>query len=346
MDTIQNPHDKFFKEIFTHKETAEDFLRQYLPTDVVSLLDLTSLEYSKDSFIDQDLEELFSDLLLKVSFTNGFMGYVYILLEHKSYQEPFTAFHLLRYLVKIWEAALKKKEILNFPVVIPIVLYHGENRWRAGASLSDLLECPEMLPPSLADVLSPYIPDFRYLLWDASGVSDDEIRGTVILRVALLLFKHIFNKDLRDRLPGILTLLRDLIGKRTGMEYMDTVLRYLLNAPPAGRITYDDVKNAVEEAFPQIGGEIMATIADTLIERGIQQGKQQGLQQGLQQGIIQNACEDVLEILNIRFGMVSQSLLNTIQRIDNAALLKTLLRQAITVQSLEDFTQAVKKIMT
>ena len=54
----------------------------------------------------------------------------------------------------------------------------------------------------------------------------------------------------------------------------------------------------------------------------------------------------MLEILDIRFGMVSQSLLATIQRIENAALLKSLLRKAITVQSLEDFKQTVEKMMT
>ena len=329
METVHNPHDKFFKEVFTRKETAKDFLRHYLPPDVVALLDLSSLEYSKDSFIDEDLTELFSDLLLKVYFHNGFMGYVYILLEHKSYQEPFTAYHLLRYIIKIWDAALKKKEALNFPVVIPIVIYHGETPWRAGTSLGDLLECPEMLPPSLAEVLSTYIPDFRYILWDASGYSDDEIKGTVLLRVTLLLFKHIFSDDLRDRVPELFELLKELLRQRTGIEAVLTVIRYLVNAPTADRMSYDDIKQALTEAFAEQGEELMMTIADTLIERG----KQQGIQQGIQKGIIQNACEDVLEILTIRFGIVSQSLLDTMQRIENAAVLKTLHRQAITVQS-------------
>ena len=77
----------------------------------------------------------------------------------------------------------------------------------------------------------------------------------------------------------------------------------------------------------------MMTIADTLIERGKQQGMQQGMQQGIQQGVIQNAYDDVLEILEIRFGIVSQSTRQFMQRIEDADVLKTLLRQAITVQS-------------
>ncbi len=38
---------------------------------MVKLLDLESLEYVKDSFIDKDLKEYFSDLLLKVYLKKG-----------------------------------------------------------------------------------------------------------------------------------------------------------------------------------------------------------------------------------------------------------------------------------
>jgi predicted transposase YdaD len=56
MDKITNPHDKFFKEVFTRWDTAEEFLQMYLPGDLVTLIELDSLEYTKDSFIDKHLE--------------------------------------------------------------------------------------------------------------------------------------------------------------------------------------------------------------------------------------------------------------------------------------------------
>jgi hypothetical protein len=105
------------------------------------------------------------------------------------------------------------------------------------------------------------------VLWDASGYPDEDIKGAITLRIALLIFKYIFRPALRDRIPGILGLFRELVTKRTGMEYLETVLRYILNAAPAGNISYEDLKAAVDEALPQRGGEIMLTIADTLIEQ-------------------------------------------------------------------------------
>lgn len=61
MSTLTNPHDKFFKTVFSQKEVAVDFLRHYLPADVIALLEPESLEYVKESFVDPHLREFFSD---------------------------------------------------------------------------------------------------------------------------------------------------------------------------------------------------------------------------------------------------------------------------------------------
>jgi predicted transposase YdaD len=48
---IQNPHDKFFKETFSKIEVARDFMNNYLPQSIISIVDLNTLEPQKDSFI-------------------------------------------------------------------------------------------------------------------------------------------------------------------------------------------------------------------------------------------------------------------------------------------------------
>lgn len=90
MEQITNPHDKFFKEVFARKDTAEEFLRNYLPGEVAGLLDWSSLEPAKDTFVDKRLKEYFSDLLFRAHFKDGSWGYVYILFEHKSYHAPLS----------------------------------------------------------------------------------------------------------------------------------------------------------------------------------------------------------------------------------------------------------------
>lgn len=66
MEPVHNPHDRFFKETFSRVEVARDFVSHYIPPRIAGLLDPETLEISKDSFVDEELEERFSDLLYQV----------------------------------------------------------------------------------------------------------------------------------------------------------------------------------------------------------------------------------------------------------------------------------------
>jgi hypothetical protein len=77
----------------------------------------------------------------------------------------------------------------------------------------------------------------------------------------------------------------------------------------------------------------MPTIADTLIE------------QGMQQGMLQNAREAVIDILEIRFEVVPQSIVKVIHEIDDPSILKILHRKAIKVESIETFEHLLEAMM-
>jgi predicted transposase YdaD len=40
--SLTNPHDRFFKELFSRQEVAQDFMSHYLPPELVALLDLST----------------------------------------------------------------------------------------------------------------------------------------------------------------------------------------------------------------------------------------------------------------------------------------------------------------
>jgi hypothetical protein len=44
---VVNPHDKLFRETYSNKENARSFLSNYLPEQVLKLVDLSTLEISK-----------------------------------------------------------------------------------------------------------------------------------------------------------------------------------------------------------------------------------------------------------------------------------------------------------
>ncbi|WP_052326461.1 Rpn family recombination-promoting nuclease/putative transposase [Halobacteroides halobius] len=164
MEIIKNPHDKFFKETMTDLEVAKDFMNNYLPPEILDLINLDDIELEKDSFIEKELEEVFSDILYKVSLNNK-DAYIYLLFEHKSYTYKKISIQLLKYVIKIWELKLKQTEREELPLVIPMVFYHGRQEWNVGLNLSSLLaEIPEEL--------EKYIPNFEYLLYDLSPYSE------------------------------------------------------------------------------------------------------------------------------------------------------------------------------
>ncbi len=280
METVTNPHDKIFKETWSDKDNAKAFLSHYLPAPVQRLIDLNTLEIAKDSFIDEGLREYFSDVLYQVNLDNV-SGYVYLLFEHKSFPERFVHLQMLEYMLKIWRLWLKQQvehKTKNnnprfLPVVIPMLLYHGDRGWTTSTRFADLLAGPK-------DALAEYIPDFTCLLYDLTEYADEEIKGTILARVVMLLFKHIHDPDVLERLPDILSLLRDIAAQPNGLRCIHMILLYIFNAVEA--VTVEQLKTVTEQALE---GDIAMTVAEQLRREGKKEGRQEGYEQGLLEAI-------------------------------------------------------------
>lgn len=271
MNDLANPHDRFFKEVFSRPETAADFLANYLPPDVAAALDVSAPELVKESFIDPDLQEHFSDLLYRIQLVSGGEAFAYLLFEHKSWSYEFTALQLLRYEVRVWEQKLREKT-KRLPLIIPIVLHHGRSPWRASLVFETLVEGADN------PALEKYVPRFEYHLCDLSSFDENQIKGAAMLRVALSTLKYVFSEDLGSRLTEIFSILRQM-PEQSALEFLYTVLKYLSVAAP--RVTSNDLTESLATAFPEEEGGLMQTLAEQWIQQGVQQGVQQGLQQGL-----------------------------------------------------------------
>lgn len=67
-------------------------------------------------------------------------------------------------------------------------------------------------------------------------------------------------------------------------------------------------------------------------------------EEGIKQGILRKGREDVIEILEMRFGAVPTSLVESVRGINEQSLLKTLFRRAIAIGSLEEFEQFLEQV--
>ncbi|MGH9841297.1 MAG: Rpn family recombination-promoting nuclease/putative transposase [Blastocatellia bacterium] len=259
---LSNPHDSFFKELFSRPEVAADFLANYLPPDVVAALDLGSLELIKDSFVDDVLRSHLSDLLYRVGLQGGGNAYACLLFEHKSELYDLVAWQVLRYKVRAWELELRQGAT-KLPPIIPIVFYHGQRRWQVPREFSALIEFGGH------DVLREFEAELRYYLCDVSSLEASQIKGIAILQAGLQMMRTIFTDEFEDTLEEVFDLLlRE--QEPSAMEYLRTILRYTIASRK--KLSADDLQRVVERKIPKPeAARFMETLAEVWMQQGIEQ---------------------------------------------------------------------------
>ncbi|GAB6163937.1 hypothetical protein JCM12298_30970 [Desulfothermus naphthae] len=184
--------------------------------------------------------------------------------------------------------------------------------------------------------LDVYIPDFNYLLYDLSSISDEEIKGKVILKATLMALKYLTTPEPGKHLERIFNLFQGLGESNTPLQYLETLLRYIANA--TDKIEEKDIKKAIKQIGK--GADIMPTLA----EKWIEQGRMEGEKQGMIKGMVLDAQEMVLEALIERFGLLKPELSVKIRGVANRDVLKTLLKLAIRVESIQEFEERLKQL--
>jgi predicted transposase YdaD len=273
MAEIKSPHDSFFKRLFGNLEIAADFLRNYLPSEILVHLDLSTLTLEKESFVDPSLRESFSDLLFRVQTTTGEAVFIYLLLEHKSAPEKWVAFQLLRYIVQFWER-MQAQGSERLPLIVPIVFYHGQERWTVGRRLSALIELRG------TNELQKYAPEFEYDLRDLSPSGGAEIKGQPRLRAGLQMLRYIFSEELSRRLPEVFRHLREM-PRGDALEYARSLLAYLSSA--GRKVKKEVVKTAMQETFGT--NEIEFDKSALFIQEWMAEGREEGREEGLHTGL-------------------------------------------------------------
>jgi predicted transposase/invertase (TIGR01784 family) len=260
-EKAQNPHDQFFKEIFSQQESILDFIENYVPERLTKLFDLQTLERIEDSFVDNELKEHLSDLLFRVKLKNKQDAFIYILLEHKSSPDKWVSFQLLRYLVRIFEKSQREGN-KQLPLVLPIVFYHGKTSWNISEKFSALFDLKDL------EELRKFLPEFYYHLCDLNKFSDDQLKGNPTLLSAVRVLKYIFRKDLKSKLSKSFEPLAELLPSDAAFERLRVLMFYLL---------YSNKANEAEivEALKEAKGDEMQEVF--FIDRWINQGKKESL---------------------------------------------------------------------
>ncbi|GCA72952.1 hypothetical protein MiYa_04507 [Microcystis aeruginosa NIES-2519] len=101
-----------------------------------------------------------------------------------------------------------------------------------------------------------------------------------------------------------------------------------------------ELQSSLESKIKQFEEERTMPLMINMELRGIEQGKKIGKEIG----VLENSRDDIKTVLTVRFGQISSEIEEMIDKITNLALLKEILKSAVTANSLAEFKQSLAKI--
>ena len=268
------PHDAFFKRALQDIPTARQLLERHLPAETLALLRLETLEYCKIDYVDKDLQKSASDVVLKVKTTRNDDAYVYLLIEQQRNPEKALPFRVLRYLVRIMEDHLRQYQTQTLPLVIPLIIYNGDNPYPYSTDLFDLFP-PEQQAQARHTLFAPYP------LLDLTQEKTEDIIHNPGLALLLNALKYGPKKISPEVVVKVLEMAIIELAGGEDLLMIHTTLHYLYE------VRSKEDRDALWQGFqtrlkPILGEKFMISIADELRYEGRQEGIQAGMQAGMQ----------------------------------------------------------------
>ncbi|MCX8510569.1 MAG: hypothetical protein ORN83_02330, partial [Chthoniobacteraceae bacterium] len=172
-----------------------------------------------------------------------------------------------------------------------------------------------------------YTPDFTFELIQLVSLEYGEMRGSAAGVLSLRALRADALGELLHAMVFDETLLL-----RASESAVERLFRYIS--------ARDIDRNAFLETLNGLHNKNLKDKAMTLAEQWRQEGIEEGLERGMEKGMEkgrEQAQQSVIDVLEVRFGRVSEGLAEKIQRERGLAKLRTLLLQALKAVSLEDF---------
>ena len=315
---VKKPHDSFFKGIFGDISNTRDFLKSYLPQDLVKKIDFDKISISDTEKEDVKYKKSYLDLSVTCEI-DGKKSKVYIIFEHKSYKDRLTLIQILSYCLVVWEKELNENS-KNLTVIIPFIFYHGRSKSKFQTNFRDYFD--------VSDDLEKYLLNFKMLLFDTATMENNEIKKSVdnlFLASVLLVMKNIHKKadDMKEVFEHILNL---------DDERVLLLWRYIITKK-------DMTEEKFDEIMVDLQGEPMKSIAEIWQERGRKEGELKGELIGK----LKEIHEAIKFMLKLKFQAIGDNLFLLTQKIDDIDKLKKIQKSILKIDDAEEFRVFVEK---
>lgn len=208
---------------------AEGLIRHLIPDEALQAMSFNTLALQPTSFIDEQLKNLYADLLYTIEL-NGRSAFIYILLEHLSSDASWLASRMLGYETRIWEKFIEQNpNSKKLPLILPLVVRHGLSANPADPTrFEDLYDIDD----SHFRILREHCVRLTLMVEDLRRERDEDIFGRAVLsQVAKLVLLALKNSrsisDLIRTAPLWCNLIGDVISAGNGWMVLARICRYL-----------------------------------------------------------------------------------------------------------------------
>jgi predicted transposase/invertase (TIGR01784 family) len=300
MTEPKQPHNLLFIKTFSVVEHAAAELRAVLPEALLARIDFSTLTLCPGSYVDEALSGSQSDLLFSVQ-VSAKPTLLYVLFEHQSNPDKLMPLRLLGYIVRILvrhvDEAKTARDVLPLPVVIPVVLHHGEAGWTVPSRLEDLFDQQLVEDADLSEL----IPRLRFVLDDLRHITDEELERRalgLLPTLTLWLFRDARSPTrLAQSLEHWVVIMAKLRAAPNGREAFATIFRYIAVVADESLATI--LSQALEAAHPNVKDAQMTTLAEKWTAEGKAEGRAEGKAEG--------KAETLRKLLTLRFGELTEA---------------------------------------
>jgi len=323
MNMQANDYDSPWKEIL--EAYFEDFMTFFFP------LAAEEVDWDKGyTFLDKELQQVvrdaelgkrFVDKLVRVWQRNGDDAWALVHIEVQGQAESAFPKRMYVYNYRIFDR-------YDRSVASLAVLADDMANWRPDRFGYELFGCK-------VAINFPVVKLVDYVAkWEELEACENPF--------AVVVMAHLKTRETRNDNEGRkrwkLHLVRQLYERGYRREDVINLFRFIdwiMRLP-------DDIEEGFWETISQYEKEKEMRYVTSVERIGIKKGTEQGIQQG----ILQTAREDILEILDVRFDIVPQTLVERVNRVDDPTILRILLKKAATAVSPEEYAQFMDQIMS
>lgn len=284
---VHNEHDKLIKNVLKNKTEISNIINEYL--DLKDLVKQSDLIKYTNSYINKKYKSKEADVVYKLKNKE-----IYFLIEHQSYVDNRMPYRILNYCIDImqeWIKSKRDKNIIHYPIIVPIVIYTGSKKWKVPVNFKD--------KQISTLVFERYKINLEYNLMDINKLSkEDLMKSNTMFGYAMVIEKSKNKQELKENIDLII---RSAKNKEMLEELADIVI-YILN----GILEETEQEDLLNKINKKVGEGSMSTLYERLLEetkRTLKQGELKGEKKGRKEGLREGLREGVREVIKNMLSM-------------------------------------------